>query len=173
MQWVWKKFSNCYHTWASLFCDLIRELNRYILRVITHLLTRVVLNSLFVYYSSVKSTLFCHERNTVIANRYITPDSQSFVNANFIISVVRVKIFNRILNSFLWDELLHSEDIQTTELDKRITTNKNLLACLHNQTSKSFISQQSGIQMTSIFVAMATRKEVKKGYFGPFKANNL
>ena len=28
------------------------------------------------------------------------------------------------------------------------------------QTSKSFISQQSGIQMTSIFIAMATRKEV-------------
>ena len=41
------------------------------------------------------------------------------------------------------------------------------------QTSKSSISQQSGIQMTSISVAMATRKEVKIGYFEPFKANNL
>ena len=46
------------------------------------------------------------------------------VNANFIISVVRVKIFNGILDSLLSDELLHSEDIQTTELDTRITTNK-------------------------------------------------
>ena len=41
------------------------------------------------------------------------------------------------------------------------------------QTSKSFRRQQSGIQVTAIFIAMATRKEVTIGYFGPFEANNI
>ena len=39
------------------------------------------------------------------------------------------------------------------------------------QTSKSFISQQSSLKMRSIFVAIATQKEVKNRVFWTIRGN--